>query len=70
ATGHELGLRHPLGQAGTGRSGVGGLRGPAGPRVEAAGRAAPAGLLYVQLTPPPGSGEDFVDALLAGVRVR
>lgn len=38
--------------------------------VEAAGRAAPAGLLYVQLTPPPGSGEDFVDALLAGVRVR
>ncbi|MET8835201.1 serine/threonine-protein kinase [Micromonospora sp. NPDC004540] len=39
--------------------------------VEAAGRAAgPAGLLYVQLTPPPGSGPDFVDALLAGVRVR
>ncbi|NES30378.1 protein kinase [Micromonospora terminaliae] len=38
--------------------------------VEAAGRAAgPAGLLYVQLTPPPGSGTDFVDALLAGVRV-
>ncbi|MFI6330419.1 protein kinase [Micromonospora chersina] len=39
--------------------------------VEAAARAAgPAGLLYVQLTPPPGSGPDFVDALLAGVRVR
>ncbi|SCL54335.1 serine/threonine-protein kinase [Micromonospora chersina] len=39
--------------------------------VEAAGRAAgPAGLLYVQLTPPPGRGPDFVDALLAGVRVR
>ncbi|MFE9957838.1 serine/threonine-protein kinase [Micromonospora sp. NPDC005299] len=39
--------------------------------VEAAGRAAgPAGLLYVQLTPPPHSGTDFVDALLAGVRVR
>ncbi|MFC0033730.1 serine/threonine-protein kinase [Micromonospora chaiyaphumensis] len=39
--------------------------------VEAAGRAAgPAGLLYVQLTPPRGSGADFVDALLAGVRVR
>ncbi|MFI2648233.1 protein kinase [Micromonospora fulviviridis] len=39
--------------------------------VEAAGRAAgPAGLLYVQLTPPPGSGPDFVDALLAGVQVR
>ncbi|MEU0154189.1 hypothetical protein [Micromonospora fulviviridis] len=38
--------------------------------VEAAGRAdSPAGLLYVQLTPPPGSGPDFVDALLAGVRV-
>ncbi|MGW4154230.1 protein kinase domain-containing protein [Micromonospora chersina] len=39
--------------------------------VEAAGPApGPAGLLYVQLTPPPGSGPDFVDALLAGVRVR
>ncbi|WP_262283794.1 serine/threonine-protein kinase [Micromonospora sp. MA102] len=39
--------------------------------VEAAGRAAgPAGLLYVQLTPPPGGGPEFVDALLAGVRVR
>ncbi|MET8911604.1 serine/threonine-protein kinase [Micromonospora sp. NPDC004551] len=39
--------------------------------VEAAARTAgPAGLLYVQLTPPPGSGTDFVDTLLAGVRVR
>ncbi|MGV9809909.1 protein kinase domain-containing protein [Micromonospora chersina] len=38
--------------------------------VEAAGRAAPASLLYVQLTPPSGSGEDFVDGLLDGVRVR
>ncbi|KAB1909225.1 serine/threonine-protein kinase [Micromonospora sp. AMSO31t] len=39
--------------------------------VEAAARAAgPAGLLYVQVTPPPGSGPGFVDDLLAGVRVR
>jgi hypothetical protein len=38
--------------------------------VEAAGRAPGAGgLLYVQLTPPTGSGPGFVDALLAGVRV-
>ncbi|MEU4477301.1 serine/threonine-protein kinase [Micromonospora sp. NPDC023966] len=38
--------------------------------VEAAGRApGPAGVLYVQLTPPTGSGPGFVDALLAGVRV-
>ncbi|MGS2618544.1 protein kinase domain-containing protein [Micromonospora sp. LZ34] len=38
--------------------------------VEAAGLAGPAGLLYVQVAPPPGAGTDFVDALLAGVRVR
>ncbi|MEH0841499.1 protein kinase [Micromonospora sp. CPCC 205711] len=39
--------------------------------VEAAGLAAGrAGLLYVQLAPPAGSGTEFVDALLAGVRVR
>ncbi|WNM39914.1 serine/threonine-protein kinase [Micromonospora halotolerans] len=38
--------------------------------VEAAGRAAgAAGLLYVQVTPPPGSGPEFVDVLLAGVWV-
>ncbi|MFI6267205.1 serine/threonine-protein kinase [Micromonospora sp. NPDC051006] len=38
--------------------------------VEAAGLAAvSAGLLYVQVTPPPGRGADFVDTLLAGVRV-
>ncbi|MEU6076505.1 serine/threonine-protein kinase [Micromonospora sp. NPDC047074] len=38
--------------------------------VEAAGLApGRAGLLYVQVTPPAGSGADFVDALLAGVRV-
>lgn len=38
--------------------------------IEAAGLAAgPAGLLYVQLTPPPDGGPEFVDALLAGVRV-
>ncbi|MEU1887300.1 protein kinase [Micromonospora rifamycinica] len=37
--------------------------------VEAAARAGPAGLLYVQVVPPPGSGPDFVDTLLAGVRV-
>jgi hypothetical protein len=29
-----------------------------------------AGLVYVQITPPAGSGTEFVDALLAGVRVR
>ncbi|WP_229398373.1 serine/threonine-protein kinase [Micromonospora okii] len=39
--------------------------------VEAAGRGpGDAGLLYVQITPPEGAGADFVDALLAGVRVR
>ncbi|PZF83013.1 hypothetical protein C1I99_31225 [Micromonospora deserti] len=39
--------------------------------VEAAGLAAGrSGLLYVQVAPPPGTGADFVDALLAGVRVR
>ncbi|MEV6798291.1 protein kinase [Micromonospora rifamycinica] len=37
--------------------------------VEAAARAGPAGLLYVQVVPPPGSGPEFVDTLLAGVRV-
>jgi len=29
-----------------------------------------AGLAYVQVAPPAGGGDDFVDALLAGVRVR
>ena len=29
-----------------------------------------AGLVYVQVAPPAGSGPDFVDTLLAGVRVR
>jgi hypothetical protein len=29
-----------------------------------------AGLVYVQVTPPAGSGADFVDELLAGVQVR
>ncbi|WP_254909880.1 hypothetical protein [Micromonospora sp. NBS 11-29] len=39
--------------------------------VEAAGLAGGAtGLLYVQLTPPPDRGGDFVDAVLAGVRTR
>ncbi|MEH1059280.1 serine/threonine-protein kinase [Micromonospora sp. CPCC 206171] len=39
--------------------------------VEAAGLAAGRdALLYVQVTPPAGGGTDFVDALLAGVRVR
>jgi hypothetical protein len=39
--------------------------------VEAAGNdPAGAGLVYVQITPPAGSGSEFVDALLAGVRVR
>ncbi|MEU7997298.1 serine/threonine-protein kinase [Micromonospora sp. NPDC049060] len=38
--------------------------------VEAAGLApGRAGLVYVQITPPPGSRADFVDTLLAGVRV-
>ncbi|SCG61012.1 Serine/threonine protein kinase [Micromonospora echinaurantiaca] len=37
--------------------------------VEAAGTT-PAGLLYVQVVPPPGAESGFVDALLAGVRVR
>ena len=39
--------------------------------VEAAALGpAGAGLVYVQIAPPAGSGSDFVDALLAGVRVR
>ncbi|MEV1144537.1 serine/threonine protein kinase, partial [Micromonospora sp. NPDC049799] len=39
--------------------------------VEAVGRVAdPAGLLYVQVVPPPGGDVDFVDGLLAGVRAR
>ncbi|MFI7607268.1 protein kinase [Micromonospora sp. NPDC049366] len=39
--------------------------------VEAAGLAADrTALLYVQAVPPPGGGTEFVDALLAGVRVR
>ncbi|MGN9813026.1 serine/threonine-protein kinase [Micromonospora sp. BQ11] len=39
--------------------------------VEAVGRAAgPAGLLYVQVVPPPGGDDEFVDGLLAGVRAR
>ncbi len=39
--------------------------------VEAAALGpANAGLVYVQIAPPPGSGPDFVDSLLAGVRVR
>ncbi len=37
--------------------------------VEAAARA-PTGLLYAQVVPPPGAGDEFVDALLDGVRVR
>jgi hypothetical protein len=37
--------------------------------VEAAGLG-PGGLLYVQVAPPQDAGADFVDALLAGVRVR
>ncbi|MEU4568807.1 serine/threonine-protein kinase [Micromonospora sp. NPDC023956] len=39
--------------------------------VEAAGLGPDrAGLIYVQVVPPPGSGAEFVDRLLAGVRVR
>ncbi|SCG73553.1 serine/threonine-protein kinase [Micromonospora coxensis] len=39
--------------------------------VEAAGLAVDGdALLYVQVAPPSGSGTDFVDALLAGIRVR
>jgi hypothetical protein len=39
--------------------------------VEAAGTArGDAGLLYVQIATPAGSGPDFVDALLAGVHTR
>ena len=39
--------------------------------VEAAGvRPGDAGLVYVQIAPPAGSGPAFVDTLLAGVRVR
>ncbi len=37
--------------------------------VEAAGRG-PAGLVYVQVMPPVDGGPGFVDALLAGIRVR
>jgi hypothetical protein len=39
--------------------------------VETAGRGpGTAGLVYVQVMPPAGSGPEFVDALLSGVRVR
>jgi hypothetical protein len=39
--------------------------------VEAAGVGpGDAGLLYVQIAPPSGTGPAFVDTLLAGVRVR
>ena len=39
--------------------------------VEAAGTGpGDAGLVYVQIAPPAGSGPAFVDTLLAGVRVR
>jgi tRNA A-37 threonylcarbamoyl transferase component Bud32 len=39
--------------------------------VEAAGRAPTGvGLVYVQIMPPAGSGPEFVDALLAAIRVR
>ena len=39
--------------------------------VEAAGLAASgAGLVYVQIAPPPGSDSSFVDNLLAGIRIR
>jgi tRNA A-37 threonylcarbamoyl transferase component Bud32 len=39
--------------------------------VEAAGLGpGRSGLIYVQIAPPAGSGADFVDTLLAGVRVR
>jgi hypothetical protein len=39
--------------------------------VESAGLGTgDAGLVYVQITPPAGSGSSFVDTLLAGVRVR
>jgi serine/threonine protein kinase len=39
--------------------------------VEAAASGpAGAGLVYVQIAPPAGSGPDFVDTLLAGIRVR
>ncbi|MCZ7419749.1 serine/threonine-protein kinase [Verrucosispora sp. WMMA2121] len=37
--------------------------------VEAAARA-PTGLLYAQVVPPPGAGDEFVDTLLDGVRTR
>ncbi|WP_341720310.1 serine/threonine-protein kinase [Micromonospora sp. FIMYZ51] len=37
--------------------------------VEAAART-PVGLLYAQVVPPPDVGDEFVDALLDGVRVR
>ncbi|MEV2240890.1 protein kinase [Micromonospora sp. NPDC049891] len=37
--------------------------------VEAAARGT-AGLLYAQVVPPPGAGDEFVDALLDGVRTR
>ncbi|HEV7712399.1 MAG TPA: serine/threonine-protein kinase [Asanoa sp.] len=39
--------------------------------VETAGRGpGTAGLVYVQIMPPAGGGPEFVDALLAGIRVR
>jgi hypothetical protein len=39
--------------------------------VEAAGRSAGSGgLVYAQIMPPAGSGPEFVDALVAGIRVR
>ncbi|MGC4893586.1 serine/threonine-protein kinase [Micromonospora sp. DT31] len=42
---------------------------PAGrPVIVEAAATGPAGLLYVQLVPPPGGGADFVDLVLAGVR--
>jgi tRNA A-37 threonylcarbamoyl transferase component Bud32 len=38
--------------------------------VEAAGIASGAGLVFIQIVPPAGSGPDFVDRVLASVRVR
>jgi hypothetical protein len=38
--------------------------------VEAAGIAGAAGLVLVQVVPPPGGGPDFVDRVLASLRVR
>ncbi|GIJ33610.1 serine/threonine-protein kinase [Micromonospora sediminimaris] len=37
--------------------------------MEAAARGS-VGLLYAQVVPPPGAGDEFVDALLDGVRIR